>query len=187
MARSAPSAAATVGRPRRYGISSQLARELEHNQVGEISVQLERELSVPWTVELDRENRLPPSEHEVALFNEQRGKAADQQLPAVGVPVDRFVQRDLDAPRKVVVQIGRVFRSDALEHRLKVAKQQRLVLVDRESEGCVQRLQVDSSCDQAGATHVFAQAVGEVDELSGVRAVETKADADHVSAQRAHA
>ena len=170
-----------------FGVGSQLARELELNQVGEISVQLERELAVPWTIELDRENRLPPSEHEVALFNEQGGEAADQQLPAVGVPVDRFVQRDLDAPRKVVVQIGRVLRSDALEHRLKVAQQQRLVLVDRESEGRVQRLQVDSSGDQAGAAHVFAQAIREVDELSGVRAVETKAAADHVSAQRAHA
>src|SRR5204863_5944863 len=88
------------GRGDGFGVGSQLARELELNQVGEISVQLQRELSMSRAIELDRENRLPPSEHEVALFNEQRGETADQQLPAVGVPVDRFVQRDLDAPRK---------------------------------------------------------------------------------------
>src|SRR5207247_9128552 len=43
-------------------------------------------------------------------------------------------------------------------------------------------LQVDSAGYEAGPAYVFAQAIGEIDELSGVEAAETQAAPDHFTA-----
>ena len=79
-------------------------------------------------VELDCEHRLPATHDQPPFFDEQRQKAGEEQLAAVRVAVHRFVDRDLEAAREVVVLIAGVARREALEQMLEITKQQRLVL-----------------------------------------------------------
>lgn len=91
------------------------------------------------------------------------------------VSVDGLVERDVDTAREIVVLVGGVARSKALEHGLKVVQQQRLVLIDRDAERRMQRLQVDAASDEARAPHMLANLLRQIDELSPVRAFEPEA------------
>jgi len=103
----------------------------------------------------------------------------------VGVAVDRLVHRHVHAAGEVVVLVARTLRGDAFEKTLKVAKQERFVLVDRQAERGVQRLEMQAPHPHAGPAHLFAKAVGDVDEFGGPRGVEAKPLADHHLASKA--
>src|SRR5207302_517085 len=151
----------------------------------ELAVQVQGALAVARAVELDSQHRLPATHDQPPFFDEQRQKAGEEQLAAVRVAVHRFVDRDLEAAREVVVLVAGVARREALEQMLEITKQQRLVLVDREAEGGMQRLQMNASGPQAGSHNLVADPLGEVDELGGVRSVEPQASRDHLPAANA--
>ncbi len=100
----------------------------------------------------------------------------------MGVAVHRLVDSDLDTSREVVVLVPGFAGRETLEQVLKVAEQQGLVLVDGQADCGVQRLQMDPSRTEARLSHLIADAVGEVDELGGVRSVEPQAPRDHRAA-----
>ena len=75
--------------------------------------------------------------------------------------------------------VAQVVRGDPLQHRREVAQEQRLVLVDGQAEGRVQRLQVHAARREAGALHLLPDAVGEVDELGRACALKAQAARDH--------
>jgi len=90
------------------------------------------------------------------------------------VAVDRLVDRDLVSPREVVVLVSGITRSETLQEFLEIAKKQRLVLVDRETDRGVQRLHVDAPFSKTRLLHFIPQPLGQVDELGGARRFEPK-------------
>ena len=108
--------------------------------------------------------------------------AADkqQQLPAMRVPVDGLVERDVDPPREVVVLVARVAWREPLQQRVEVLEQQWLVFVDRQSQRRVQRLQMDAAGGQPAFPDLVADALAEVDELGRLRAFEVQTAGDHL-------
>src|SRR5256885_8068112 len=119
-------------------------------------------------VQLDSKHRLPPAQDQLAILHHQGGEGAQKGLAAVSVSVDRLVERDVEAACEVVVLVARAGRSEALEQTLEIAQQQRLVFVDRDPDGGVQRLQVDAAVAQAAPAYLVADTVRDVDELRGV-------------------
>src|SRR5258708_977152 len=99
--------------------------------------------------------------------------------------VHRLVHGDVHAAREVVVLVARTRRGDPFEKALEVAEQQRLVFVDSEAERCVERLEMQAAHPHAGSTHLFTQAIRDVDEFGGPRGLEAKALADHQLASKA--
>ena len=176
----------------RLGVDHELAGELDLDQrfsgiaalPRELALELDRELAVTRSVELDREDRLPAPQDEMAVFDHQRGEGAEKQLPAVGMPVDRLVERDVEAACEVVVLVTGTRRRQALQQAFEVAQQQRLVLVDREAERGVQRLEVDAAVAQPRAAHLVPDAGGDVDELGGPGGRELEAVRAHAVAPR---
>ena len=169
-------------RRHRLRVDLQLARQLQVQQLvlhDEIAIQLHRQLAVARSVQLDREDRLPAAQHEVSVLYEHRREPRQQQLAAVSVTIHRLVDRDVDAPREIVVRVAHVVRGDPLQHRREVAQQQRLVLVDGQAERGVQRLQVHAARREAGALHLLPDLVGEVDELGRACALKAQAARDH--------
>src|SRR6267378_1927483 len=98
--------------------------------------------------------------------------------------VDGLINPDVEAAREVVVLVARTGRRDPLEQRLEVAQQERLVFVDREAERRVQRLQMHAAVAQSGALHLVPDAIGDVDELCGVRGGELETVGRHRAASR---
>jgi len=92
---------------------------------------------------------LPSAQDQVSVLHQQRGEACQQQLPAVGVAVDRLVERDLEPAGEIVVLVARAGGGKSLEQRLEVPQQKRLVLVDRDAHRRVQGLQVDAAHPKA--------------------------------------
>src|SRR5256885_6359013 len=123
-------------------------------------------------VQLDSKHRLPPAQDQLAILHHQGGEGAQKGLAAVSVSLDRLVERDGEAAWEVVVLVARAGRSEAFEQPLEFAQQQRLVFVDRDPAGGVQRLQVAAAVAQAAPAYLVADAVRDVDELGGVRAGE---------------
>ena len=160
----------------RLRIDHQLPGELQLDQPlsafsggpGELALELDGHLTLPRTVELDREDRLPAPEDEIAFLDQEGGERAQQQLPTVRVPVDRLVQGDVEAAREVVVLVPGPSRSQPLEQAFEVPKQKGLVFVDREAERGVQRLEMGAPGEQAGASHLVPDLGGDVDKLGGM-------------------
>src|SRR5882762_10084512 len=96
-----------------------------------------------------------------------------------------LVLRDVEPAREVVVLVARACRGKSLEQSLEVPKQQRLVLVDRDPERRVQRLNVDPPDPQPRLSDLVAQPVGDVDEFGRVLGLEAQALADHHLASKA--
>src|SRR5437773_486849 len=137
------------------------------------------------TVELDGEHRLPASEHHAPILDEQRREGAQQELAAVRVSVDGLVERDVEPALEVVMLVPGARRCQALEQAFEVAQQQRLVFVDGEAEGRVQRLQIDAAGAQPGAANLLLDALCDVDELGGVRGRELEPVGAHLDTPRA--
>ena len=57
---------------------------------------------------------MPAAQDQVAVFHQQRREACQQQLPAVGVPVDRLTQRDLKSARGKEVMKKMVAEADIM-------------------------------------------------------------------------
>src|ERR1700681_27441 len=85
---------------------------------GEVSVQLDGQLTVAGSVQLDCENRLPAAQDQLTVLDQQRGEPRQQQLAAVRVAVDRLIEGDLPAAGKIVVLVPGVRRSYAFKQAL---------------------------------------------------------------------
>src|SRR5207247_3304525 len=75
-----------------FGIDHELPRQLELDErlerdlliaPDELAVQLQRDLPLTRTVELDREHRLPATQDKVAFLDHERCERAQQELAAV--------------------------------------------------------------------------------------------------------
>ena len=151
------------------GIDHQLARELDFDErlrhlpggwSRKFAFELQCELPMPWPIELDREDGLPPTEHKLPFLDEQGEERAEQQLTAVSVSVDRLIDGDIEPAREIVVLVAGADGGDALEHGFEVAMQEQLVLVDAKSNRRVQGLQVHASCAQPSLHDALADPVG---------------------------
>ena len=87
-------------------------------------------------------------------------RGQQQQLPAVGVAVDGLILGDADPAGEIVVQVSRPPGRHPLQHGLEVVEQQRLVLIDRDPERRVERLQMDASVDEAGGRDLVLNLLG---------------------------
>jgi hypothetical protein len=140
---------------------------------------LDRQLAAARAVQLYREHRLPSAQDQLPILDEEGGEARQQELPAVGVTVDRLIERDLDSPGEIVVLVARALGRNILEQIREVAKESRFVLVDRETDSRVQRLHVHPADPQTGAPHFASELLCNVDELRCTRALEMQPLGDH--------
>ena len=124
--------------------------------------------AIARAVQFDHEDSLPSSEQESAIGDIDAGRGAEQQRPAMGVPVDAFVRRDVHGPdARFVVTIRRIGGRSLVEHRFEVREQQRLVLVD-DDRGCgVKSLDVDETDENFSCGDEGVETIGDVDELGG--------------------
>ena len=100
------------------------------------------------------------------------------------VPVDRLVQRDVDAAREIVVLVAGAGGRDALEHALEVAQQEGFVLVDGEPDRRVEGLEMDAAVAEPRTADLVADPGGEVDELGGTGGCELQPRGAHRVAPR---
>src|SRR5205085_3780552 len=123
-------------------VDEQLAGQLQLDQLTirvqpgnlHIAVQLHRKLPLPGSIELDSEYRLPAPEQDLPVLDERRMRRHQQELPAVGVAVDRLVRGYPKTSPEIVMQIGSSNGSDSLQQSLEIAEQKRFVLVHRQAE-----------------------------------------------------
>ena len=103
----------------------------------------------------------------------------------MGMTVHRLVESDVEPPGEVVVLVARATRRETLQEGLEVTQQERLVLIDRQAYGRVERLKIDAAEAEACAADLVAELGGDVDELRGAGGLEPEPLGDHRPLSRA--
>jgi hypothetical protein len=131
--------------------------------------QQERDVASAWSVELDQKHPLPSSELELAVDDVQGGRWPEQQRAAMGMTVRWLAEHAVDrAQRDVVVTVNSICRRHSFQQLGHVRQEQRLVLIDDDSDRRVQRLDVQQPRPDAGLRHERLKIGSKVDELRGV-------------------
>jgi len=109
---------------------------------------------------------LPAAQIQAAFDHADRLRVSEQECARMGVSVAALARLQIDGtPAEIVVRVGPGFRRQALEHRLQVPEQQRLVLVDHDGGGGVERPDQGDPPIDPGSLQAPGHPGGEVDEL----------------------
>ncbi len=79
---------------------------------------------------------MPGSQYDVSIVQRQALAGRKQEMLAMGVAIARFVGRDIDAARHIVVVVH-IGRHEPVQHPPEVSQKQRLTLIDADGGGGV--------------------------------------------------
>src|SRR5262245_37008739 len=128
---------------------------------GLLADHLDADLPLPWAVELGEDDRLEPSERQLAVVDTDGDVAAEQRRPKVRVRVAALAVGD----SRIVVTIAVALGHELLHQRAEVVDQRALELVDEQRTRRVQRVDQRDTGRDGELLNRVAHELGDVRDL----------------------